>query len=207
MNASLGVTHGEERRMRFRGSRLGRVAAAWMRGGVLGAACLLALGVAREAATAPAAAMTTAATATATATTATTAASYQPVSFALLSDFEYEVPDPLDAASNTQKDQVPAKVKALHGKLIAVRGFMLPLDLDQAGVSEFMLNASFDMCYFGAPVAMNEWILVKMKPGKKAKFSHLAFNVSGRFEVGEDVRNGRVLSLYRLEADSAEISQ
>jgi hypothetical protein len=52
---------------------------------------------------------------------------------------------------------------------------------------------------------MNEWILVRMKGGKRAKFTHLALNVKGRLEVGEQMRNGRVTSLYRLEADSAEI--
>ena len=99
-----------------------------MRGGALGVVCVLALlvvGFGRDVAT---------------------EGTYQPVSFSLLSDFEYEVPDPLDAASSTQKDQVPAKVKALHGKLITVRGFMLPLDLDQDGVSQFMLipTSAFD---------------------------------------------------------------
>jgi hypothetical protein len=135
------------------------------------------------------------------------ASTYEQLSFAVLSDFDYEVPDPLDPASKVQSDQLPAKVRALNGKMVSIRGFMLPLDLDADGVSQFMLNASFDMCYFGAPVRMNEWILVKMKPGKKAKFSHLAFNVNGRLEVGEEIKNGRVLSLYRLEADSADISQ
>lgn len=145
--------------------------------------------------------------AAATAATAPTAAAYEAISFALLSDFDYEIPDPLDPASKTAPDQVPPKVKALHGQMVSVRGFMLPLDLDTNGVSQFMLNASFDMCYFGAPVRMNEWILVKMKTGRKAKFSHLAFTVNGKLEVGEEVKNGRVLSLYRLEADSADVAQ
>jgi hypothetical protein len=61
------------------------------------------------------------------------------------------------------------------------------------------------MCYFGAPVRMNEWILVRMKGGKRAKFTHLALNVKGKLEVGEEMKNGRVASLYRLEADAADI--
>jgi hypothetical protein len=70
-----------------------------------------------------------------------------------------------------------------------------------------MLNASLDMCYFGAPVRINDWIMVKMKPGKKAAFSHLAYRVSGVLEVGEELKNGRVQSLYRMQADAAEIAQ
>lgn len=129
---------------------------------------------------------------------------YQRVDFNALSNYEYELPDPFDPTPRTLLNEIPAAVKALNGKLVAIEGFMLPLDLSPEGVSQFMLNASIDMCYFGAPVRMNEWVLVKMKGGKRAKFTHLAINVKGRLEVGEEKRNGRITSLYRLEADSAE---
>lgn len=133
------------------------------------------------------------------------AATYQPITFNLISNYEYELPDPLEPASRAPQNVIPANVKALNGKMVAIEGFMLPLDLTPEGVSVFMLNASIDMCYFGAPVRMNEWVLVKMKAGKRAKFTHLATTVKGRFEVGEEMRNGRVTSLYRLEADEAEV--
>jgi hypothetical protein len=132
---------------------------------------------------------------------------YQEINFTVLSAFDYDLPDPLEQSSKLNLNQVPARVKNLNGKKVSVRGFMLPLDIQPDGVSLFMLNASFDMCYFGAPVRMNEWILVRMKPGKKATFSHLAFRVSGVLEVGEEVKNGRVQSLYRMQADAAEIAQ
>jgi hypothetical protein len=133
------------------------------------------------------------------------AQAYQRVAFNSLSNYEYELPDPFDPTPRTLLNEVPAAIKALNGRLVSIEGFMLPLDLNPDGVSQFMLNASIDMCYFGAPVRMNEWILVKMKGGRRAKFTHLALNVKGRLEVGEEMKNGRVASLYRLEADSAEI--
>jgi hypothetical protein len=132
------------------------------------------------------------------------AQSYQPVDFNALSNYEYELPDPLDPAPAEVRNVIPPAVKALNGRQVAIEGFMLPLDLTPAGVSQFLLNASIDMCYFGAPVRMNEWILVTMKDGKRAAFTHLALTVKGRLEVGEVIRNGRVTSLYRLDADSAE---
>lgn len=133
------------------------------------------------------------------------AVAYQPVAFSTLSNFEYELPDPLDPSSKPPANVIPPAVKALNGKMVALEGFMLPLDLTPAGVSVFMLNASIDMCYFGAPVRMNEWVLVTMKAGTRAKFTHLSTTVKGRLEVGEEMRNGRVTSLYRLVADSAEV--
>ncbi len=129
---------------------------------------------------------------------------YQRVDFNALSNYEYELPDPFDPTPRTIQNKIPDAIKGLNGKAVAIEGFMLPLDLNPEGVSMFMLNASIDMCYFGAPVRMNEWILVRMKGGKRAKFTHLALNVKGRLEVGEEMRNGRVASLYRLEADSVD---
>jgi hypothetical protein len=128
---------------------------------------------------------------------------YQPIGFNVLSNYEYELPDPLDPSPKKTSNTIPSPVKALNGRQVAIDGFMLPLDLTPAGVTTFLLNASIDMCYFGAPVRMNEWILVTMKDGKRAAFTHLALTVKGRLEVGEVIKNGRVTSLYRLEADSA----
>jgi hypothetical protein len=131
-------------------------------------------------------------------------AGYEAVSFSTLSNFEYELPDPLDPSAKPDLNQVPAPIKALNGKQVSIRGFMLPLDLDNTGVGEFMLNGSLDMCYFGAPVRMNEWVLVRMAGTKKARFTHLPIVVSGKLEVGEQMKNGRVMSLYRMSAVSAE---
>lgn len=130
---------------------------------------------------------------------------YTTVNFNELSNYEYELPDPFDPTPRKLQNTIPDAIKALNGKLVALEGFMLPLDLNPQGVSVFMLNASIDMCYFGAPVRMNEWVLVTMKGGKRAPFTHLATTVKGKLSVGEDVRNGRVASLYRLEADVAEV--
>jgi hypothetical protein len=132
------------------------------------------------------------------------AQSYQPLDFNTLSNYEYELPDPLDPSARSPANMIPPSVKSLDGKQVAIDGFMLPLDLTPEGVSVFMLNASIDLCYFGAPVRMNEWVLVRMKPTRRAKFSHLPLKVKGRLEVGEEMKNGRVASLYRIDADVVE---
>jgi len=126
---------------------------------------------------------------------------YKPVGFEVLGAFEMEIPDPLDP--KPIKIDIPPSIQALDGKRISVKGFILPLDLDTKGVSRFMLNASLDMCYFGAPVRYNDWVMVTMKGGKKAKFTHLPTQVSGLFSVGKEMKNGRVVSIYRLLADEA----
>jgi hypothetical protein len=129
---------------------------------------------------------------------------FQYVGFNILSGYDWEMPDPLDPTAKVPKNEIPATVKALNGKPIYLKGFMLPLDLDAQGVTKFMLNASIDMCYFGAPVRLNDWIMITMKTGKKAKFTHLPTAVWGRLEVGEEIKNGRTVSIYRLMAEDAK---
>jgi hypothetical protein len=135
------------------------------------------------------------------------AQTYQPVTFNALSSYEYELPDPFDPNPQPLRNTIPDPIRALDGRMVAIEGFMLPLDITPDGVSQFMLNGYLDMCYFGAPVRMNEWILVTMKGGRRARFTHLAITVRGRLEVGEEMRNGRVASLYRLVADTAEVER
>jgi hypothetical protein len=100
---------------------------------------------------------------------------------------------------------IPPAVQALHGQMVAIEGFMIPLDITPAGVSLFVVNGDADQCDFGIPPRVIDWILVTMKPGQRAPFSHLPTTVRGRLEVGAEVRNGRVTSLYRLAADRVTV--
>jgi hypothetical protein len=81
---------------------------------------------------------------------------------------------------------------------------MMPVRVDDAGmVEEFALNGNYDMCFYGAPSSLNQWVHVKMQGGAKAKFSHSPTTVSGTLEVGELVQDGEVISLYRLNGHKA----
>lgn len=134
----------------------------------------------------------------------TSTGTYELIEFDLLSNFSYEMPDPLDPGARPPVNLLPKPVISLTGRRVAIVGFMLPIDLTPKGVSQFMLNASLDMCYFGAPVRFNDWIMVTMKNGKRAKFTHLPTKVFGTLDVGEVKKNGRIVSLYRMVADDAE---
>ncbi len=129
---------------------------------------------------------------------------FQYVGFNILSGYDWEMPDPLDPTAKPPVNVIPPGVKALSGKQVFLKGFMLPLDLDANGVTKFMLNAALDMCYFGAPVRLNDWVMVTMTGTRKAKFTHLPTAVWGTLEVGEEVRNGRIVSIYRLSAVDAK---
>jgi hypothetical protein len=124
------------------------------------------------------------------------------VPFSDLGAFVYRPPQPstVSAAQRDAEDPVPPSIRALNGRDVRIDGFMLPLDYDESGVSLFILNASYDMCAFGAPAVINQQVTVRMAEGRRAAFTHLPVRVFGRFEVGEEYAAGRLVSLYRLTA-------
>jgi hypothetical protein len=129
---------------------------------------------------------------------------YMEITFNELSNYDYytpltyDEPDPVRLAQN----KIPDEIKALSGKKISITGFMLPTENDDRGqVSQFNLNGNYDMCFYGAPVMMNQWIAVKMKKGKVVPFSHKPVTVYGSIEIGEEKKDGVVVSLYRIEPD------
>jgi hypothetical protein len=147
-----------------------------------------------------------AALACATATLTAQKIKYERLNWATLASFDYELPDPLTLKSGKgepRADVFPEKVQALHGRHVVAEGFIIPLDVTPSGASMFVLNPDVDVCMFGIPPRLNDWVLVTMPPGQRVMVSHLPTTVKGRLWVGEEIRNGRVTSLYRIEAESA----
>jgi len=129
---------------------------------------------------------------------------YTEITFEEISNYDYYTP--IGGGEVDQellaKNKIPDEVKALNGKKVSLSGFMLPLDTDDKGyVSLFNLNGSYDMCYFGAPVYLNQWVAVKMKEGKKIPWTHKLITIYGTLEVGEEKKDGVVMSIYRMVPD------
>src|SRR2546423_1386094 len=56
------------------------------------------------------------------------------VSFDLLSGFYYDF-----GAVDRPKDQIPAPVRALDGRKVAIQGFMIPITLERGATKEFLI--------------------------------------------------------------------
>ncbi|MFN8094116.1 MAG: DUF3299 domain-containing protein [Vicinamibacteria bacterium] len=140
---------------------------------------------------------------------------YERLTFERLSDFEYDPPagwDVADASRSPARRQqlvVPARIRRLSGRRVAIEGFMMPLDFDRGQLSNFVLNGSYDMCAFGmVPTSLNQWIDVRMSDKRKTRFTgHYPVTVFGILDVGPLWERGRVVSLYRLEADFLGIDE
>lgn len=134
-------------------------------------------------------------------------AGHEVVSFTALSGYEW-MPERLDdVVASRGMSTIPRRVQQLDGRRVFIKGFMLPMQGDDRGVTLFMLNANVDMCYFGAPVRPNDWILVRMKPGSAAEYSHRPTAVWGRLEVGASIEEGRVTSVYRMVDAEARVDE
>jgi hypothetical protein len=124
---------------------------------------------------------------------------YADVTFDTLGGYKYEVHEKVEGVE--LPDQIPASIKELRGKKVAVRGFMLPYKNDGEVVTEFILLRNQGLCCFGTVPRMNEWIFVKMAPGKGAPWAQdIPLTVFGTLDVGEVYEKSALMSLYRMEA-------
>jgi hypothetical protein len=122
---------------------------------------------------------------------------YENVGFDRLAAFEYTPPE----TETVVKDQIPAKIKALHERKVAVTGFMLPTKMDKGLVKEFLLVKDAMMCCYGAMPKVNEWIVVKMNGAGVKPLMDLPITFEGRLRVGEMFENGYLTGVYLLEGD------
>lgn len=129
---------------------------------------------------------------------------YARVSFGLLAGFEYGQPSgPSGAAlSESPREKIPPSVQRLSGTKVGVTGFMLPLDYDANGVSKFLVNANYDMCYYGAPTRPNDFVVVTMRDGRRTQVAHTPIVAYGTLRVDEQRRGDRVVSLYQMDGDA-----
>lgn len=132
------------------------------------------------------------------------------ITFAALGGYKYELPDPEEVRKSPDPtkpltQQIPDPLMKLNGEQAVVVGFMVPFDIDRKGnVKSFALTQNQSFCCFGIPPAMNELVMVTMEEGKTAPFlNNIPLAVYGKLEVGEEIDDGYVLSLYRMTASEA----
>lgn len=126
--------------------------------------------------------------------------------FDKLAGFQYVVPEYTGTTPPPLPDtnQIPASVKALDGKTVAVKGFMLPLKVKEGKVTELLLMRDQSMCCFGAVPKINEFLTVKMSGGGTKAVMDQAVTLVGKLKVGEFSENGYLLGIYQMDADRAE---
>lgn len=131
------------------------------------------------------------------------------VGFDKLSAFKYEVPD--DAASGATAPppadpdlQIPENVKAFNGKRISLRGFMLPLKVEQGLVTELLIMRDQSMCCYGSVPRINEWVSVRMTSKGVKPVMDQAVTLQGTLKVGAIRENGYLVGIYQMEGEKMD---
>jgi hypothetical protein len=133
---------------------------------------------------------------------------YPDLTFEVLANFTYVPPPKRKAGDGPPKDQIPEEIDALSGKKVCVTGYMLPVEMEEDNVTVFLLMRTPMQCCFGVAPQLNEWVVVRMdKSAKPVGPEYKPVSAMGVLEVGEEVKDGWVTSLYRMTAVKVEVSK
>ena len=129
---------------------------------------------------------------------------YQGVTFDRLASFPYEVLlDPITNKVELAKlnAQMPERIKLLDKKAMAIRGFMLPLKVENGLVTELLIMRDQSMCCFGTVPKINEWINIRMAGEGVQPIMDQPITLMGQLKVGEVLENDYLVGIYEMEGD------
>ena len=127
---------------------------------------------------------------------------YTTVSFDKLAGFTFESVEDLQSTNETKiSGRIPDDVKAYDQKKVALKGFMLPLKVDDGVVTEMLIMKDQSMCCYGAVPRINDWVSVKMKNGGVKSVMDSPVTLFGKLKVGEMLENGYLIGIYEMEGD------
>ena len=132
---------------------------------------------------------------------------YRSTTWSELGSFAYQPSVTPRMKSPAKPVVLPEHVRGLAGHDLKLTGYMMPVEVDEDRVKTFVLVKDQQLCCFGRMPAMNEWIFVTTAGGPVALNMDEPIEVEGRFEVGEDIQEGAVMSLYRMAADRVKLSE
>jgi hypothetical protein len=133
---------------------------------------------------------------------------YQRLGFDTLSAFPFEVTrvmaegsTDLAAASAATQAAIPKTIQALDNHLAAIRGFLLPLRMNNGLAIEFLLLRNQNLCCFGGVPKVNEWVLAQARGEGVKPIMDQPITVLGRLRVGEIREGGYLVGIYRMEVE------
>lgn len=107
------------------------------------------------------------------------------------------------AAVETFNDQIPGTIRELDGRVVEIRGYMMPTELDGKDVRAFVLVVSQNVCCYGVPPDINEYIIVQMTGKPAPLLENVPIRITGKLHVGDIYENGFWTGIYALEGSTA----
>jgi hypothetical protein len=106
-----------------------------------------------------------------------------------------------DEYRSSLKHKIPEDVRQLDGQPVTMVGFMVPIDVTDAGkVKAFGLMPNQLSCCFGVAPAVNGWVYMVM-PGDTSieAIMDSPIEVRGKFTIKPEIESHQLVSLYRME--------
>jgi hypothetical protein len=130
---------------------------------------------------------------------------FEQVGFDKLASYTFNVPDGVIPTNQIGKseEQIPKEIKAFDQQKVALKGFMLPLKVDNGLVTEMLIMKDQSMCCYGAIPRINDWVSVKMKGGVKSIMDQ-PVTLYGKLRVGEMVENGYLIGIYEMAGEKMD---
>jgi hypothetical protein len=131
---------------------------------------------------------------------------YTVIGFDRLASFAYEVPDdPITepkAKAIIDKNEIPKRVTKYNQQKVAIKGYMLPLRVQDGKITELLILRDQSMCCYGAVPRINEWVSVRMPEGKGVKpVLDVPITFFGTLRVGEVLENGYLVGIYEMDGE------
>ncbi len=131
---------------------------------------------------------------------------YTVIGFDRLASFAYEVPD--DPITNPKakaiidKNEIPKRVTRFNQQKVAIKGYMLPLRVQDGKITELLILRDQSMCCYGAVPRINEWVSIRMPEGKGVKpVLDVPITFFGTLKVGEVLENGYLVGIYEMDGE------
>jgi hypothetical protein len=140
---------------------------------------------------------------------ASTGNAYPLIGFDKLSGYAIEVSDEILGPVTNNLEQITAKTEALIPKTVrdldrqraSIKGFMLPLKVENGAVTELLIMKDQSMCCYGAVPKIHEWVSVKMMGAGVKPIMDQPVTLLGTLRVGEMRENGYLVGIYRMEGE------
>lgn len=106
-------------------------------------------------------------------------------------------------AGEKVRAQIPEHIRRLDQRLVRLRGFLVPVRMDEELAVEFLLMRDQTLCCYGKVPRVNEWVHVVVKGRGVKPVMDIPITVEGVLRVGDRWENGYFAGIYFLHATSA----
>ncbi len=102
--------------------------------------------------------------------------------------------------------QIPEEIRALHGKKVAIPGFMLAANMKNGKTNDFLLVQVLPSCFFCRTPNVTEWVTCRAKKDEWLPFYfEKPVVVRGTLSVGSYYTDEYLEYIYKLDVESVEL--